>query len=616
MLVKSIIMTLLLIMSTHSYAGVSGPTPPAPPPKTIIEPSTESWDWTKQDAFVDIINSDGSRGLTPPWDGEDHFGVNMTSRLPTQDDGWRLVEKKFTCADFNPIETCEDPQKLSVNWPRFVLYNPYTGTMRVFILIDSKDNYDADSIIVQYSILDESGQAPPIALLSGNLSISRHSVDNEVPIGSPEFTDPNLERDIYNNSNASDNIGYEVMAKMSHNDWFVFDIPFSYPLNNGFGACTGLTNCKKGLYDTYSSDLFLKIDPYLVKITSLTLSGDQTFTKNGVPIGRDKNTITNTRSITFDDFKKAHSHYKATKADVGGVGEHIEDLGTKKMNADDADDYDLYLGGNLLALGMDVANISTGIGVLTAANSLVSAFSSKGSGGAFDIQFDAATIDLNGELERKTPVSPITIGIPGSKIYKDTDNTELNTIKTTKIDGYTGSLGVYGLRYQPKIKVNYAGCIMNTCPYLTLETNIYDAIVLNPSLEPHIDITEIKYAVEFKSEMNTSNGPSDSTLRSCSANEYDLGVNPNEIKYLLKTKSKGQIDPKSEFNLVISGEYQTSNQGNDDIGKPLICWSSYYSSLYEQFEPTAYLKIQVKTKNLDTGETYSYLKTYEAELIH
>ena len=235
---------LSIVCSLNAMAGggfqLPGTDPtPSPVQPTIKAPDPSIWSWEDPSGFYDLINADGNRLLSPPWDADDHFGINITTAMPKSADGWRLVDKKFTCADFYGASSCEDPTDLTVNWPRFVIYNPYTGVMRFFVLIDSQGYYDADSMYLKYELSHEDGALTSLAFKSGELSVAKSNSQS-----SPE-----------------DNQGHEIMAAMSHNDWVIFDIPFTYP-SKTFNECSGVPNCTKDLFYMYPDNLLLKIDIY------------------------------------------------------------------------------------------------------------------------------------------------------------------------------------------------------------------------------------------------------------------------------------------------------------------------------------------------------------------
>ncbi len=592
-----------MLVSGLVYGGT--PAPPTPPPAAITSPDPSVWSWEdysdpSYDPFSEIINSGDPRSFTPPWDTDDHFGVDITAAMPKSADGWRLVDKKFTCKDFLGESACgNEPNKLTVNWPRFVLYNPYTGVMRFFVLMDTRAYFDADSIYLRYELSHPDGTPSPLMFKAGELSISK-TADTSV---------------------GEDNTGHEIMAAMSHNDWFIFDIPFTYP-SKTFNECSGVPNCTKDLFYMYPDNLLLKIDIYGAQRQSITLAGEQTFTKNGVPISQSSKSISNPQSpgSKFSDVTDAINKYKSTKSSINSAATNLLDMGSDLRDGESPQSYKAHLGGILMNIGTGLPGISTGLAGLSVANSLISAFSDRGRGGAYEIQFDAATIQLDGSIDQLTPMHQLSIGMPGSKIYKDAAKTEFDNIKTTSIDGFSGKVGVYNLSREPRLTAHYSRCGMNVCTYYVLEDNIESILNINPSLDKagHLTLDKIAYSVEVQSnDIGNSILGTDSyeDVHTCPA-VVPVEIDLNQAKYSISDKRRGEVEPENKYNSIISGPLFTSNRANpsSDIGRALLCYKDNITEGDTYFDYSTYIKIFTSFKNSDTGEVYSYKRKYLADV--
>src|SRR5690606_33377286 len=93
--------------------------------------------------------------------------------------------------------------------------------------------------------------------------------------------------------------------------------------------------------------------------------------------------------------------------------------------------------------------IPAGAGV----SAVISAFSSFGKSGSTDIAYDSASIKLNGSISSQSHLHELSIGIPGSKHYKDAEKTILDVHATNKVAGYNGHLGLFSIERSPVLDV-------------------------------------------------------------------------------------------------------------------------------------------------------------------
>jgi hypothetical protein len=355
------------------------------------------------------------------------------------------------------------------------------------------------------------------------------------------------------------------------------------------------------------------MDIYGVHISQVAISGEQIFTKNGKPIGN-STALSHPQSSDLKILTDNIKLFKSTQKDVDETAKSIRKAALDLSKGQAGSSFRAHMGGLLHNIGTSLPSISSGIAGLSVANSLISSFSARGKGGSFDIQFDAATIELSGDIIRQEPMHRLTVGLPGSAIYKDSDKSLINEQKTTVIDGYKGKLGVFSLSGSPKIKINSTSCAMNVCSYLELRSNINQSIILNPYLKAHLEIEEIDYSVEVQTNYPVIpdyvdyNGSS----KSCFVSESILGTNPGLVPYLQRSKKEKTVMPNHEYSYVISGKLLQSSNTGHDVGTTLVCYTNNVTSR----DYKAYLKVLVKIKNKDTGEKYSYMRKYKADIVN
>jgi len=129
-----------------------------------------SWDWRNDG---DYKNYNGEQ-IPAPWLQESHIGIDLSEANECQpSDGWRLYIKRMTASDFTgPSSKIKLQSTAPVN-PYFVLYNIYTGVMRVFMYLGGENTVGEDYFVVKTSVVDGPGAPADVGIFlndAGNYS--------------------------------------------------------------------------------------------------------------------------------------------------------------------------------------------------------------------------------------------------------------------------------------------------------------------------------------------------------------------------------------------------------------------------------------------------------------
>lgn len=613
---------IVMLITNLSIAGVGGgPILPPAAPNTpyLLDPDPELWNWTDELAFADVINADGDRGLTSPWAYDDHFGLNMTGNMPLQSQGWRLVTRKFTCEDFNGSTVCEDPSRLTRNWPHFVLYNYYTGIFRVFIYVDTEQTDGANLIHTLVSVTDNTGKSAPVKWFANELDLS-------IPLS--QAVD-------------SDNLDLKTQAPLRKGDWFVMDIPFGYDPSLPQDPDT-VNNDAWVKIPLIPDNLSVRLDMYAVKWEEIDLSGEMVFMKDGRPIGGGKGVSTSKKPNLIDAFGTAKGKYNEMRSSVDEAVSWLNSSSQDILNDDSSSDFKTDVGVLLNSVAQDLPALSGGISYTVAGAALVNALSDRGNKGATSIQFDSASIDMNGTIYSEAPLHTISFGIPGSKHYKDIDKQTINELTSTNTDGYRGHLGLFSLKEVPKINSYNFFAATSAVQYFTLQKDFWS--LLNINRTSPLTLVDAKYSMVLKT--NGYHAFDMSWERSHIKPEEKLycsdfvewvesaqGILPhNDVadqSVSFRSKFNNGVDTNASFKYLISSAMGKSHVGDHHMnpgvaGLPpswddwnyeptLMCIPHYVLEYDPKYE--AYLKLQLKFKDIATDEYFTFIRTYPAEVV-
>jgi hypothetical protein len=119
---------------------------------------TPSWDWRIRSNYIDY---DGN-SIPMPFDAGHNMGVDLTNSGGCQpSDGWRLLAVRMGPSTYPtvPHSTTNgiQPNDTGAGNPYFVLYDIYTGTLRVFIYIGTP-HFNNGQVFVLYSEIAQSQQ--------------------------------------------------------------------------------------------------------------------------------------------------------------------------------------------------------------------------------------------------------------------------------------------------------------------------------------------------------------------------------------------------------------------------------------------------------------------------
>jgi hypothetical protein len=154
---KNLIASLIFLLTVHfgfaQYPCVNGiSTNPLNPINTQL-PSKKNTFFNWQDSIFQVqpINNDCVRGslMESPFYKIDNLEELRESKDMKWEDGWELVRRGFGLTDLNTNTTDAVPNAY------FILYNKYTGIMRVLLKVCRGADYNAAKITVSFSPLSQ-----------------------------------------------------------------------------------------------------------------------------------------------------------------------------------------------------------------------------------------------------------------------------------------------------------------------------------------------------------------------------------------------------------------------------------------------------------------------------
>lgn len=255
-----------------------------------------NFDWT-QENFWYIANPPSTENvIRSPFYQSNNSVINhfLDNKDMKPEDGWELIKQEFGRTvqfHFN-----RSPHTIQEPRPVLILYNRYTGILRIFISMEINKNFNASEISLQFQTESKS------SILDMSLSNS---------------TAPMLPLDAFGTSqnSALPNPVFTSICRYLDGDhqWFYAEFPMSYD------PCTCL----------FSSKLLIKV--YLIEKAELYAEG----TSNGKIFDADLENKTNTNNtegssfsigaeFKLDNYKKAYESYKSMEEMKNKTKERIE----------------------------------------------------------------------------------------------------------------------------------------------------------------------------------------------------------------------------------------------------------------------------------------------------
>ncbi len=154
---RNLIITLIFLLTAHAgfaqYPCVNGiSTNPLNPINTQL-PSKKNTFFNWQDSIFQVqpINNDCIRGslMESPFYKIDNLEELRDSKDMKWDDGWELIKRGFGLTDLNTNTTDAVPNAY------FILYNKYTGIMRVLLKVCRGADYNAAKITISFNPLSQ-----------------------------------------------------------------------------------------------------------------------------------------------------------------------------------------------------------------------------------------------------------------------------------------------------------------------------------------------------------------------------------------------------------------------------------------------------------------------------
>ena len=599
-----------LLICVFVSSAVHGGTPPPPPPPpaadeppAFYDPVVAAWDWTDENAFTDLLKTSGEYGISTPWDTLNHFGLHITGNRPKYEDGWRLVSRRLNCGDIS--DGCGNPNMLMDNYPHFVIYNLYTGVMRVFVYIDEFVQAGEDTIEVSYSIaniLDNVGDS--------SVDIGWMSNELELAVPNEDVKPGNL-------------TGHVMFNKLQDHDWYVMDIPLSYYDLVGVDATNKLdpASCilqdflgcgdinliyeEHKSVDSIPDNLEVRIVMNAIRNENLDGNGELVFKLNGKPLAYDRGATKKLSSSdivgALGDAKDNYEHYSSS---IDNADKWLEDTANDLFMDENPSNFKDSVANELMDIAIVAGQTGPLMAGVAAGSKLISAFSSRGLSGGTSFQFDSASLEFNAEITSKRHIHSLSFGVPGSNIYFDTAKKEVNSLAMTSIDGYRGPLGLFSLVDRPTIyERTYKADTFQTYDYFYF-SGISGLIRVNPALEGKVVLQRDKLSSQLIINHN-SDVKNTMAERNCSRNNsgapFDFTSVVNNVFY----KSDGDIRPDADYEFSVTGPLVADSSASNG-GALLMCIDT--ALLYPTDE--VLLKVNLEFLNTETLEVYSFVRTY------
>jgi hypothetical protein len=456
---KTIVITMgvILLLNISDLLGQDCPpigpisTNPNNPVNTHSPAKLNYFDWTNPFYQLNWIRNGFTTSVASPFYQLNNPITNnlLDSKDMLHQDGWELITKDNGYNDNGTLAITP------VTNPYVVLYNKYTGTLRVFFIIGDRQA-DYNSMSVKVSFFPSSGGN---SYASSLLMLSSGEVKpliNPFPSTQPSFNSVNT---YINDADA----------------WFYADFPMTYD------PCTCLYNSK------------LIITPYL----SVSFSLDATGTTTGKIVDLSPSTNQVNGRLSFDNLitqgPKKVAQFFGNTALMGSYIDHA-------FNGDDsisATEKENVLSGVTNFLDEISRNtfLSLGLGAYTGFKEALSLFSFfTGGGKASNVQqvkIQPLAIDMStkitGTISNTLNFQPIILKTPGSAIPANT---------TEEYPYYNKTLGVVTLLKAPKFGVwlNF-DAVDGYREWAMLKLQEPLKILLNPAA--NLEIVEVEAALMF-----------------------------------------------------------------------------------------------------------------------
>jgi hypothetical protein len=384
-----------------------------------VTPNFYEW-YLAPGSTLPVVSIEGPFNPTAHWDNVEHLKNNANFRDNKPEDGWELI-----------IYGLGQDRQLNVqtgfSHPYVVLYNKYTGILRVFYYLKTSNfsnDYDAATIKLSFNSNND------ISTQSANFN---HMEEVARPLNN-YVKNQNLQvpNTIYNGLNSSPGSGM----------WLQADFAMAYD------ACV----CE---YD-YDE---MRIDVTVADEADVTLTGDITAkpiekslgsTKGKTNVGADYKTgfkaVDGVASQAQKSYKKGEELTKFITKVAGSKlpSDEKKDEHAKKIAKEGLT--------QIAKLGKAVPYIGMAIGVV---NLLIKEEDSPSKPSNTPISFDA-TVSLSGTITNNATSSPIIFKVPGSDYipYSSNPNTTNPTIAES-VPFYDEPLGVVSLIKTPKIEYQH-----------------------------------------------------------------------------------------------------------------------------------------------------------------
>jgi hypothetical protein len=380
---------------------------------TVAQPNgsyTPPWDWTDQNNFKDYRG----KSISDPWQLGSSVGVKIPYNYKCDpSDGWRLISYRMQASSYpnvvNPNETNgAHPEGVTPHTPYFVLYNKYSGTLRLFIYLGKSLN-DGQTFILKTIILNRSnGKASDAGLLLNDVDHYSYPLSKK----KKEF---NKKRSI-------------VTDKAEPGLWVIKDYHLSYEPN--------LSNPDK------YSDLFFDVHAYSIRTENVNLDGKYNLKAktiiNGGSGGQSfigalvNNIIGSTGSI-----KRSFNEVSNFKNNLNAIGDTLKGKNNFKFLK--------AVGSTLISVASAINPVSGLIGFTTGIAKYISSFTNIFGGGGSPktaLTYGHGSMHLQGHISNKTVVGWVQFGLP----MVDYGGADIG-IK------WQHPIGLFSLKQTPQVKV-------------------------------------------------------------------------------------------------------------------------------------------------------------------
>ena len=565
-------------------------------PQTAMECNYNNWNWENYDCknwnANTVAGSTYKTSLGSPWcnQGQSDIVAIGTSQDYTKSRGWVLLRRDFGCLN-------------TTNYPYFVLYNRFTGIIRVFFWLSDNQLYSRFVVTLSNN--------------NGNSALA--SFANQYP--------SNYDKYLTNSTLGNNDIYTVTTAQSSKNQWSVaeFNVPFDPNIANS-------VNSSEIRFDIYGIvDFAMKADitgaSNSQTVTDYNLKSFAFVTKQITPdgpaalkfIGQAKSLLSSIKDIDPDKSKKDLLKSITDINNSEYAPQFVKDLAVKSEN----------LVTSIFDIASDVIPMAKAfsktlnfadkfIGYIVPKKPSVSVTIPEQNG--FITGTSTATtkteynLVLNGEIKTSISQTQIVIKVPGNP----------NQITTGgNLSYYNCPLGVFALKNTCSVlKKSYSRFVGKVIdkdgPHTT---EIYESYKVNNDLIPVINKSSGMEIVSFEAALSANILPKDNVSNPLLSDTAVFNLfkesTPEYTNYMLNDLYYGRTELAKYDNYITKKGTFSYPRGYHTIRTPFVDYKAFNGSILNvQAGTRVYLTVKVllKTAGSNINTTSPLLVTHNYEI--